>query len=172
MLSDETRTITKNGIRFRGNYYYNEEMPRIIGSRVIVKYDIWDDSDVIVLDEKERYLFAASKDDVRYHPAARLLGTDEDVVMLQEALRKKQQMKNETVQIFKGLVEMETRESKSMSMIKSNIESENNVSRKDAILTSRDAKTAKKNAFKEYMKLCGIESKIYSNPVEALLKKG
>ncbi len=88
MLSDETRTITKNGIRFRGNYYYNEEMPRIISSRVIVKYDIWDDREIIVFDEKERYLFAACKDDLRYHPAARLLGTDEDIYMLQEALRK------------------------------------------------------------------------------------
>lgn len=162
MLSDETRTITKNGIRFRGNYYYNEEMPRMIGSRVIIKYDIWDDSDVIVLDEKERYLFSASKDDVRYHPAARLLGSDEDVVMLQEALRKKQQMKNETVQIFKQLVEMGVGESK--SMIKSKSESENNVPRKDS-------KGQKKSAIKEYMKLCGMDTKIYNNPVEALLHK-
>lgn len=161
MLSDETRTITKNGIRFRGNYYYNEEMPRIIGSKVIVKYDIWDDREIIVLDEKERYLFGADKDDLRYHPAARLLGTDEDVAMLQEALRKKQQMKNETVQIFKGLVEMRNNDVKE---------------EKREIISRRDAKNAKgkpkKNAFKEYMKLCGIEPKIYSNPVEALLKRG
>lgn len=161
MLSDETRTITKNGIRFRGNYYYNEEMPRIIGSKVIVKYDIWDDKEIIVLDEKERYLFGADKDDLRYHPAARLLGTDEDVAMLQEALRKKQQMKNETVQIFKGLVEMRNNDVKE---------------EKREIISRRDAKNAKgkpkKNAFKEYMKLCGIEPKIYSNPVEELLKRG
>ncbi|WP_041294001.1 Mu transposase C-terminal domain-containing protein [Ignavibacterium album] len=161
MLSDETRTITKNGIRFRGNYYYNEEMPRIIGSKVIVKYDIWDDKEIIVLDEKERYLFGADKDDLRYHPAARLLGTDEDVAMLQEALRKKQQMKNETVQIFKGLVEMRNNDVKE---------------EKREIISRRDAKNAKGkpkiNAFKEYMKLCGIEPKIYSNPVEALLKRG
>jgi putative transposase len=161
MLSDETRTITKNGIRFRGNYYYNEEMQRIIGSKVIVKYDIWDDREIIVLDEKERYLFGADKDDLRYHPAARLLGTDEDVAMLQEALRKKQQMKNETVQIFKGLVEMRNNDVKE---------------EKREIISRRDAKNAKGkpkiNAFKEYMKLCGIEPKIYSNPVEALLKRG
>lgn len=167
MLSDETRTITKNGIRFRGNYYYNEEMPRIIGSRVIVKYDIWDDRDIIVLDEKERYLFAASKDDVRYHPAARLLGTEEDVVMLQDALRKKQQMKNETVQIFKGLVEMQNNNNK---------EEKREVPHKPDLPAGRDAKNAKgktkKNAFKEYMKLCGIKAEIYSNPVEALLKRG
>lgn len=160
MLSDETRTITKNGIRFRGNYYYNEEMPRIIGNRVIVKYDIWDDSDVIVLDEKERYLFSASKDDVRYHPAARLLGSDEDVVMLQEALRKKQQMKNETVQVFKGLVEMQ----ESKIKIKSKSENDNNISRKDA------KSQKKKNAFKEYCEMAGIKP-VY-NPIEELLKRG
>lgn len=163
MLSDETRTIQKNGIRFRGNYYYNEEMPRVIGSKVIIKYDIWDDSDIIVLDEKERYLFAASKDDVRYHPAARLLGTEEDVVMLQDALRKKQQMKNETVQIFKGLVEMNKSE---------NVEEKLLVSRNPSKTDAKPQEKKPKNAFKEYMKLCGIKGEIYSNPVEALLKKG
>lgn len=40
-------------------------------------------------------------------------------------------------------------------------------------MTSDDKKERrKKNAFKEYMKLCGIESKIYSDPVEQLLKRG
>jgi len=161
MLSDETRTITKNGIRFRGNYYYNEEMPRIIGSRVMVKYDIWDDKDIIVLDEKERYLFSASKDDVRYHPAARLLGTDEDIVLLQEALRKKQQMKNETMEQFKEIVKLgnELIPKKQVDVFE---------------MPKKEEKKQpkKKNAFKEYMKLCGIEAKIYKNPVEALLKKG
>ncbi|GIV45775.1 MAG: hypothetical protein KatS3mg036_0593 [Ignavibacterium sp.] len=158
MLSDETRTITKNGIRFRGNYYYNEEMPRIIGSKVIVKYDIWDDSDIIVFDEKERYLFAASKDDVRYHPAARLLGTDEDIVMLQDALRKKQQMKNETVQIFKGLVEMQQPHPKSLS-------------KGEGLLKPKSQPESKKrNAFKAYCEMAGIKP-VY-NPVEELLKRG
>lgn len=166
MLSDETRTVTKNGIRFRGNYYYNEDMPRIIGSRVIVKYDIWDDSDVIVLDEKERYLFSASKDDVRYHPAARLLGTDEDVVMLQEALRKKQQMKNETVAVFKGLVEMGKDEGESKSMNMRKRENENYV----PLAEANGKGKKKKNAFKAYCEMAGIKP-IY-NPVEELLKRG
>ena len=171
MLSDETRTITKNGIRFRGNYYYNEEMPRVIGSRVIVKYDIWDDMDIIVLDERERYLFSASKDDVRYHPAARLLGTDEDVVMLQDALRKKQQMKNETVQVFKGLVEMGAEESKSMSKSMSKIKSKSeNMSENYLPLAEANGNGKKKNAFKKYCEMAGIKP-VY-NPVEELLKRG
>lgn len=161
MLSDETRTITKNGIRFRGNYYYNEEMPRIIGSRVMVKYDIWDDKDIIVLDEKERYLFSASKDDVRYHPAARLLGSDEDVVLLQEALRKKQQMKNETVAVFRDIVNMNN---KRLDNSRYKIQNENN--------PRKAAKPQKKNAIKEYLKLAGYNTNVFANPVEELLKRG
>jgi hypothetical protein len=118
---------------------------------------LWDDTDIIVLDEKERYLFSASKNDVRYHPAARLLGTDEDVALLTEALQHKQRMKNETVQIFKGLVEMQPHPK--------------SLSKGEGLLKPKSQpEPKKKNAFKEYMKLCGIEPKIYSNPVEELLK--
>ncbi|MEM4313423.1 MAG: hypothetical protein QXH95_05160, partial [Thermoplasmata archaeon] len=105
--------------------------------------------------------FTASKDDYRYHPAARLLGKDEDIVLLQEALRKKQQMKNETMEQFKEIVKLgnELIPKKQVDVFE---------------MPKKEEKKQpkKKNAFKEYMKLCGIESKIYSNPIEALLKKG
>lgn len=101
MLSDEERMIGKNGIRFRGNYYWCEEMPRLIGNKVNIKYDIWDDSAIIV--EKGRYLFEASKDNLM-HPAARLLGTAEDVKMLTEALEQKQRIKKQAVDDFKAIV--------------------------------------------------------------------
>jgi putative transposase len=105
MLSDESRVIGKNGIRFRGNYYWNEEMPRFISNRITIKYDLWDDSEIIVLDEKERFLFKAVKDDIRYHPAARLLGSENDLKLLTEALENKQRIKKQVVEEFKLLVE-------------------------------------------------------------------
>lgn len=155
MLSDETRVITKNGIRFRGNYYYNEEMPRIIGSRVIIKYDLWDDSEIVVLDEREKFLFMASKEDVRYHPAARLLGTDEDVVMLEEALKDKQRMKRETVEVFKQIVAMRDDKKEADKEIKK-VKRENENERK-------------KKAIKKYIEMIGY--KPFVNPVEELLKR-
>lgn len=155
MLSDETRVITKNGIRFRGNYYYNEEMPRIIGSRVIIKYDLWDDSEIVVLDEREKFLFMASKEDVRYHPAARLLGTDEDVVMLEEALKDKQRMKRETVEVFKQIVAMRDDKKEADKEIKK-VKRENENGRK-------------KKAIKKYIEMIGY--KPFVNPVEELLKR-
>ena len=162
MLSDETRIITKNGIRFRGNYYYNEEMPRIIGSRVVIKYDIWDDRDILVLDEKERFLFIASKEDMRYHPAARLLGTEEDVAMLQEALIEKQRMKRETVEEFKAIVAMRVEEVDKTAKTEK-------TERADKKKKESEMER-KKKAIREYMKLIGYENP-FENPVERLLNR-
>jgi putative transposase len=157
MLSDETRTIGKNGIRFRGNYYWNEEMPRIIGSKVVIKYDIWDDKEIIIIDEKNRFLFKAQKEEIRHHPAARLLGSEEDIKLLTEALAEKQRMKRETIQEFKDIISigMPDKDSPAVSEPK-----------KMAKLSESERR---KKAMKEYAELIGY--KPFANPVEELLKR-
>ncbi len=171
MLSDETRTIQKNGIRFRGNYYWNEEMPRIIGSKVIIKYDIWDDKELIVLDEKERFLFLAQKDDMRYHPAARLLGNEEDVLMLTEALREKERRKRETVEIFKGIIELRQAQDDTDRTPLTPLKEGNNTPLTPLKEGKRKMSEAERRnkAIKEYAKMVGI--KAFTNPVEELLRR-
>jgi putative transposase len=103
MLQDTARKVGKNGIKFRNNYYFNEQMPSIISTNVVIKYDIWDDSEVYIF-ENGNYLFAASKDDELYHPAAGQLGTDDDMNVLTEAIEKKHRMKKEVVEDFKNVL--------------------------------------------------------------------
>ncbi|MEJ5351943.1 MAG: transposase [Melioribacteraceae bacterium] len=176
MLSVETRTIQKNGIRFRGNYYWNEEMPRIIGSKVIVKYDILDDKELVVLDQKERFLFLAQKDDIKYHPAARLLGEEEDVLMLTEALRNKEKRKRETVEVFKQIIELKENHINRVQKDTQGIlcpdfigthghNSSNSINKKKKL---SEAERRNKAAM-EYAKLVGIKG--FINPVEELLRR-
>jgi len=160
MLSDETRIIGKNGIRLRGNYYYNEEMPRIIGNRVTIKYDIWDDTEIIVLDERGRYLFSANKDDIKHHPAARLLGDESDLRLLTGALAQKQRMKRETIEEFKQIVALNTTTINNIDINEKQIEP-------NKVKISEQER--KKRAMKEYAQLIGY--KPFANPVEELLRR-
>ncbi|HPN37206.1 MAG TPA: transposase [Melioribacteraceae bacterium] len=105
MLQDTARKVGKNGIKFRGNYYFNEQMPSIISSKVTIKYDIWNDNEVYIF-ENGSYLFSASKDDSLYHPAAGILGTDDDMSVLTEAIGIKQRMKKQVVSDFKNVLSL------------------------------------------------------------------
>ena len=162
MMSDETRQIGKNGIRFRGQYYWNEEMPRIIGNKVEIKYDLWDDNEIYVF-EKGKMLFIAKKDSHKYHPAARLLGDEEDVKMLTEALKQKERIKREVINEFKEIIKLRDDSSNEDKEGSTNIKNTNKTKK----LTENERKI---KAMKEYMKLIGYKS--FANPIEELLKKG
>jgi len=163
MMSDETRQIGKNGIRFRGQYYWNEEMPRIIGNKVEIKYDLWEDNEIYVF-EKGKMLFIANKDSHKYHPAARLLGDEEDIKILTEALKQKERIKREVINEFKEIIKLgNTYSNDNIQNSTYNIKNTNKTKK----LTENERKI---KAMKEYMKLIGYKS--FANPVEELLKKG
>jgi len=163
MMSDETRQIGKNGIRFRGQYYWNEEMPRIIGNKVEIKYDLWEDNEIYVF-EKGKMLFIANKDSHKYHPAARLLGDEEDIKILTEALKQKERIKREVINEFKEIIKLGNAYSNdNIQNSTYNIKNTNKTKK----LTENERKI---KAMKEYMKLIGYKS--FANPVEELLKKG
>lgn len=143
MLSESERVIGKNGIRYRGNYYWCEEMPRLIGSKVTIKYDIWDDRDIIVLDGKGKYLFGANKDDNLIHPAARLLGTVEDIKLLTDALEQKQKIKRRATEDFKAIV----------GFGKEMIEEEKVINHRE----HREHREKKKRNIVDYAKACGYD---------------
>lgn len=164
MMSDESRQIGKNGIRFRGQYYWNEEMMRIIGSKVDIKYDLWDDSEVYVF-ERNKMLFIAAKDDYRYHPAARLLGDEEDVRMLTDALKNKERRKQEVVAEFKELVKMSNVQ---CSTINDQLKMNNERMKK----SEKKQKLSESQRKLKLMKELGMTYNAWANPVEELLKRG
>lgn len=116
----------------------------MVGAKVIIRYDIWDDKEIYVFDEK-RYLFAATLDDVMFHPAARILGTDEDVEKLQKLLVERQQYKKDLEQQYKEIIKLGDTGYMKIENKKPVEENAENEKPKDR----------KKNAFLKYAKLAG-----------------
>lgn len=99
MLQKEIRTITKDGIRLYGRQYWNEALANR-RHPVLVRYD-WQLSPYTVLVyDKDGNLLCEARDRQHYqiadgiHPAAHILGTDDQKRDLSEAIEfKKQQAK-------------------------------------------------------------------------------
>ena len=82
MMSLEIRTIGRNGIRFLGQNYYD---PALYGRRhpIIIRYDLQDDSAVYIFKKTGEFICEARPVE-KVHPAANILGTDEDREKLKE----------------------------------------------------------------------------------------
>lgn len=76
MMSMETRHIRSSGIRLLGRNYYH---PELHGRRhpVIVRYDYQDPEAIYVFDQGDNFLCMATEPE-KVHPAARILGNDDD----------------------------------------------------------------------------------------------
>lgn len=95
MLEEETRDIRKNGIELFSKPYWAEEL---YGRhhKAIIKYDFLDDSEVLVYDTNGKFICKAIRSDL-INPAARLLGTEEDVKKLEEKLKMQGRLKKSTM---------------------------------------------------------------------------
>jgi putative transposase len=91
MMEQEERTITQRGVPFLGQDYYH---PALYGRKhkVTVKYDLQDRSSILVYDTNGQFLCEAEPMR-KVHPAAEILGNDEDREELknQIKIRKKQE---------------------------------------------------------------------------------
>jgi putative transposase len=100
MMSEEIKTIYRNGVKFQGRYYFAEEL---FGYRkeVIIKYDLID-NDVIYIYEKEtgKFICEAKRSD-KIHPAAGILGTEADMDKLTESLGLKKRLERSVVGDYK-----------------------------------------------------------------------
>lgn len=95
MMSQTVRTITKEGIRMLGQCYYH---PALYGRRqpVLVRYDLMERDSIYIYEPSGEFVCRAeSKQGV--HPAARLLGTEDDLTALEEELATKNRIKTTTV---------------------------------------------------------------------------
>ncbi|KAB2908957.1 MAG: Mu transposase C-terminal domain-containing protein [Ignavibacteriales bacterium] len=92
MTREEVRTLYRNGIRFRGRYYWNDVFFRLERGegkhRFMIRYDLIDPTRIWVYDKKG-FVCEAMEPEMQ-HPAARLLGTDEDRPKLEAALKQQQ----------------------------------------------------------------------------------
>lgn len=95
MMSVKVSTITKNGIQMFGRYYYEAPIYGRVDP-VLVRYDRQDQSQILVYELSGEFLCRALPK-TGVHPAAKHLGTEEDVEILQQEIRTKQRIKSLTV---------------------------------------------------------------------------
>lgn len=105
MMKAEIKHISKTGITFQGAEYYH---PALYGrrERVVIRYDLMDTSCLYVFDSNGAYICKATLQ-AGTHPAARLLGTEEDLAVLEQELATKNRLKTSTVGEARKLLQEE-----------------------------------------------------------------
>lgn len=105
MMAAEQRAVYRNGIKLFGRHYWHDSLYgyEFGQKRFVVRYDLMDVSRVYVFDESGENLLceAAAGEFENVHPAARLLGSDEDKERLSGVIGRKQGFKQATVHMAK-----------------------------------------------------------------------
>lgn len=91
MMSEKITTIYRNGIKILGTSYWHEAL---FGLRkeAIVKFDLIETDSIFVYDTQGKFLCEAVRVD-KVHPAAGILGNEDDVKQLEEQLQKKAELR-------------------------------------------------------------------------------
>ncbi len=102
MLATEVKTIQRNGVRFLNCDYFNERLYGLRG-KVLVKYNLFDLTNVKVFTPKGEYLCTAERV-TETHPMAKILGTVEDLEDYKQKIQKQQKLKRKTINSVKKLL--------------------------------------------------------------------
>ena len=102
MLATEVKTIQRNGVRFLNCDYFDERLYGLRG-KVLVKYNIFDLTNVKIFTPKGEYLCTAERV-TETHPMAKILGTVEDLEDYKQKIQKQQKLKRKTINSVKKLL--------------------------------------------------------------------
>lgn len=102
MLTTEVKTIQRNGVRFLNCDYFDERLYGLRG-KVLVKYNLFDLTNVKVFTQKGEYLCTAERV-TETHPMAKILGTVEDLEDYKQKIQKQQKLKRKTINSVKKLL--------------------------------------------------------------------
>lgn len=105
MLSTEVKTIQRNGIKFLNCDYFDE---RLYGfkSKVLIKYNLFDLTNIKVYTPKGEYLCTAERV-TETHPMAKLLGDVKDYEDYKQKIVRQHQLKKKTVESVKKYLKTE-----------------------------------------------------------------
>ncbi len=105
MLATEVKTIQRNGIRFFNCDYFDE---RLYGfkSKVLIKYNLFDLTNIKVYTPKGEYLCTAKRV-TETHPMAKLLGDVKDYEDYKQKIVRQRQLKKKTVESVKKYLQCE-----------------------------------------------------------------
>lgn len=102
MLATEVKTIQRNGVRLLNCDYFDERLYGLRG-KVLVKYNLFDLTNVKVFTPKGEYLCTAERV-TETHPMAKILGTVEDLEDYKQKIQKQQKLKRKTINSVKKLL--------------------------------------------------------------------
>ena len=102
MLATEVKTIQRNGVRFLNCDYFDERLYGLRG-KVLVKYNLFDLSNVKIFTPKGEYLCTAERV-TETHPMAKLLGAVEDLDDYKQKIQKQQKLRRKTINSVKKLL--------------------------------------------------------------------
>lgn len=102
MLATEVKTIQRNGVRFLNCDYFDERLYGLRG-KVLVKYNLFDLTNVKVFTPKGEFLCTAERV-TETHPMAKILGTVEDLEDYKQKIQKQQKLKRKTINSVKKLL--------------------------------------------------------------------
>lgn len=102
MLATEIKTIQQNGVRFLNCDYFDERLYGLRG-KVLVKYNLFDLTNVKIFTPKGEYLCTAERV-TETHPMAKILGTVEDLEDYKQKIQKQQKLKQKTINSVKKLL--------------------------------------------------------------------
>ena len=99
MLATEVKTIQRNGIRFLSCDYFDE---RLYGfrSKVLIKYNLFDLTNIKVFTPKGEYLCTAERV-TETHPMAKLLGDVKDYEDYKQKIEKQRKLRRKTINSVK-----------------------------------------------------------------------
>lgn len=99
MLATEVKTIQRNGIRFLNCDYFDE---RLYGfkSKVLIKYNLFDLTNIKVYTTKGQYLCTAKRI-TETHPMAKILGNVKDFEDYKQKIVKQRQLRKKTINSVK-----------------------------------------------------------------------
>ncbi len=99
MLATEIKTIHRNGIRFLNCDYFDE---RLYGfkSKVLIKYNLFDLTNIKVFTLKGEYLCTAERV-TETHPMVKILGTVQDLEDYKQKIQKQQKLRRKTIKSVK-----------------------------------------------------------------------
>jgi putative transposase len=96
MMQAEIKTLYRNGIRMFSTSYWHEALFGKQWDEVLIRYDILEHDSIFVYDKNGEFICEAKRFD-KVHPAAGILGNEEDVRILHEQLERKGSLKKSIV---------------------------------------------------------------------------
>lgn len=105
MMSQEIKTIYRNGIRFLNTFYWSDKLYGL-KTQVVIKYSLFDLTTIKVYSIKNQFICIAKRV-TETHPMAYHLGTVKDMEDFKQKIQKQKKLKNKTLKEMKKFLPKE-----------------------------------------------------------------